>query len=227
MLPGLAPAIVTDRDPHWNSVELLLNFRGANGSTSFVDSSKNASALTPAGNAQINNQEGLFDGTGDYVYSDGISQLAHTGDFTLEFAMRRNAFVGAEIYGVVDTRSAGTPAVGICFYLWNTGRMTFFMDNADRITNMGTIVQGQRHDIAVTRAGTTCRVFLDGTQVGTHTSSGSVSSPGSLTLGTIITQRNTAGNFHYAGALLGLRYTRGVARYTAAYTPPKVPFPAR
>jgi hypothetical protein len=53
------------------SIVFLLQMTGSNGSTTFTDLSSNAIPVTAYGNAQINNNELLLDGNGDYLLASG------------------------------------------------------------------------------------------------------------------------------------------------------------
>jgi hypothetical protein len=53
------------------SIVFLLQMTGSNGSTTFTDLSANAIPVTAYGNAQINNNELLLDGNGDYLLASG------------------------------------------------------------------------------------------------------------------------------------------------------------
>jgi Insecticide toxin TcdB middle/N-terminal region/FG-GAP-like repeat/Salmonella virulence plasmid 65kDa B protein len=83
-------------DPYWSSVVLLTHMDGADGSTSFTDSSSLGNAVTALGDAQIDTAQSkfggasaLFDGNGDYltVASSPAFDL-WAGDATIEFFAR-------------------------------------------------------------------------------------------------------------------------------------------
>src|SRR5690554_1699309 len=87
-------------DPYFASVVLLLHGDGTDGSTTITDNSGSAHSPTVNGNSQIDTAESqfggasvLFDGSGDYLeYADSADWDFGTGDFTVEFWMRRNAW---------------------------------------------------------------------------------------------------------------------------------------
>lgn len=73
-----------------NDVALLLKMNGPNGSTSFIDSSKNNFPVHKYGNAQISTAQSKFDGSSAYfdgtanTYISAGSIYFETGDFTVE-----------------------------------------------------------------------------------------------------------------------------------------------
>lgn len=236
-------------DANFDSVSLLLHMDGSNGSTTFIDSSKNALSVTANGNAQISTAQSkfggasaAFDGTGDYLSSPNNSLFDFgSGDLTIEAWVYiasnstpdNDGFRTANICNTWNTAlplsgwalnmqgSTTTTGTGINFDTWSSGNGTFF-----RATT--TVSQNSWNHIAATISGGTRRIFLNGTLLtGTTTSSGSG-----------YTQANSLGNpirvgstqlAGYPVALNGyiddLRITKGVARYTANFTPPSAPFP--
>jgi hypothetical protein len=78
--------------------------------------------------------------------------------------------------------------------------------------------------IAMTQSGGTIYTFLNGILVGSQNNSSSTVSPASTPLGIFnIPGRTDLPAFN--GYMAEVRYTQGVARYTASFTPPTAPFP--
>ncbi|MBK6587935.1 MAG: LamG domain-containing protein [Acidobacteria bacterium] len=78
------------------------------------------------------------------------------------------------------------------------------------------------YHLAATRQGSTYRLFVDGTQVATTTSSITIhDNANSLYIGTSTDGSTSPVN----GYIDDLRITKGVARYTANFTPPAAAFP--
>ena len=74
---------------------------------------------------------------------------------------------------------------------------------------------------AVTRSGSTFRMFIDGVLEDTQTSSGSLN----IALGGFRSGWSFDGaNGYFNGYVQDMRITRGVARYTATFTPPTSEF---
>jgi len=74
---------------------------------------------------------------------------------------------------------------------------------------------GTWHHIALVRESGTCTLYVDGTSVASTTESGSIDGQ-NLAIGGYYDT-----NFLYDGYLDDLRITKGVARYTANFTPPE------
>lgn len=89
-------------------------------------------------------------------------------------------------------------------------------------TSTGTLVLNTWNHIAVARSGTTVRLFINGVIDGTLTSftSALTSSYGPPV---IANASNNTGSHLLTGYITDLRITRGLARYTATFTPPTSP----
>lgn len=205
-------------DPYFANVSLLLHMNGSNGSTTFTDSSSNGITVTGYGNAQISTAQSkfsgssaYFDGSGDYLLT--ASSLAAfqmgTGDFTVEAFVRPSALTGYR--GIIGLQSgdAGTLYTSGSSLLWyNTG------------LSAGTLVTDTWYHVAASRQGSSVRVFLNGV-LGNTSTFGTDITFGRLCVGS--NGANTAEFFQ--GWIDEIRITKGVARYTANFTPPTAPFP--
>ena len=204
---------------------------GANGSTTFTEIT--GRSITAVGNAQLSttNQKfgtacGLFDGSGDYITTPHTSNLLlATGDFTIEFWIRFSSTAAAVLIG----HKAGSSSD---FYPWQffmsagltigfRGFETTATSLAFNLTSATTISANTWYHIAGTRSGNTFRLFIDGNQEASGTSSQTLRANS-----TVMTWAS------YTNPLLGLngrlddiRITAGVARYTANFTPPAQAFP--
>lgn len=218
-------AIWPGSDPFWNNVSLLLQMQGTNGSATFTDSSSNGLTATVVGNAQISTAQfkwgassGLFDGAGDRILFT-LATAIGTSDFCLEawvyFVSRPAA---ATLFAVGD--QAGS--TGLIFYSTAAGRTGIY--SAGQINTTGTsqtIPTGAWCHVALTRANSDIRMFVDGVQDGNGTHSGS------LTADVYLGQALDNGVFTSAfnGYIGAARITAGEARYTANFTPPTAAFP--
>ena len=209
-------------DPDFASVSLLLHCDGSSGSTTFTDLSLNAHTITASGTAQVSTAEKQF-GTGSlsvgfsgtgYIDTPASSTFSFPGDFTIECWAKFDA-----------TQPGGTSALfelnnfsnGILVRSDNT-----YFNNAS-VGWTGLINTSWRH-LAMTRSGSIIRWFRDGVvDATTYTTSATLNSVnGKLRFGADI---HTDGGSPMRGYIDEIRVTKGVARYTANFTPPTAPFP--
>ena len=205
------------------NTQLLLGFTNAG---IFDNAIKNN--LETVGNAQISTSVVKYgtgsmalDGTGDYLTAPQSTLYDFgTGDFTVEFWTYMNAtadttFISKFISGAYAWLVQYISGTGLRFYWGNNGTLDSF------VVGSWSPSTSTWYHVAVTRASGTLRLFIDGTQVGTTTNSSSYTSVTSLSIG-----RNAdAGGIQYLnGYMDDIRITKGVARYTAAFTPPTAAF---
>jgi hypothetical protein len=103
---------------------------------------------------------------------------------------------------------------------------TFYWQNAYATANLMStpctaILDGAWHHIAITRTGTSFRVFFDGVQQGSspYTDSTNYNGAGTLRIG-------SGANGELQGYLSNVRILKGTALYTANFTPPTSPLTA-
>jgi hypothetical protein len=224
-------------DPYWNQVVLSLHCDGTNGSTTIVDSSNSAKTVTAAGNAQItttNPKFGtgamLFDGTGDYATVPSSDDFTFgTGDFTFEAWIRfpTGIFTGvANQYGraLFDCRPGAVqgPYMAGGLLTNRTFAVSIGTNGAGIVALYSTTVLNYDtwHHVAITRSGTTARLFIDGTIEDTETSSLNITQT-VIALG----YNQFLSGLEWKGSMDEIRVTKGVARYTSNFTPPTQAFP--
>lgn len=222
-------------DANFSNVSLLLPFDGSNGSTTFTDKSGSPKTVTASGNAQISTAQskfggtsGAFDGSGDFLTSAYNTAFdLGSGDFTVEAWIYPTTLSGVKI--VATTRNATGSDGGFVLFTngsalaaqcWGPTAGTVL---GSASSASGTLTVNAWNHVAYCRNGSTFRVFVNGT-VGatTGSSSSAVVSTGRPFL--IGTDPSTAGR-DFAGYIDELRITKGVARYTANFTPPTAAFP--
>jgi hypothetical protein len=215
-------------DPYGANVSLLLHCDGTNGSTTFTDNSLSAHAVTPVGNTQVSTTQSkfggasaYFDGTGDYITTPSSSDFTMgSGDFTLETFIRPDA-VGIEqlICGRVDSGFA-TQSIRLTLNADHTVKCD--VDGSHQAMSSITLSAATWYHLAFVRNGTSGKLYIDGVNSGTCTISGSISdSSAAFSIG-------RAGEYNgniYKGFVDEFRLTKGIARYTANFTPPTVAFP--
>src|SRR5258706_666191 len=218
-------------DPYFGNVVALLHCDGSNGSTTFTD--VKGHTFTANGNAQISTVQSKFgsssylgDGIGDSITSvDSTDWAFGSTDFTLEGWFRFTAISG--ITGLFCKRA--TTAV--------YGPFNIYIDNADNKIHVLASTSGSTWDLAITcttvlsvntwyhiaivRSGTSFKAYLNGTQDGSSTLSGSVYvNTGALSVGAGAADSSNSLN----GYIDDIRITKGVARYTSNFSVPTVAF---
>jgi len=218
-------------DPDFANVSLLLHMDGANGSTTFLDSSVPAKTVTAFGNAQISTTDprfgtgcGLFDGSSDRISVPHSADFDFgSGDLTIEFYIRP-AVIGGD-RNIIGKR-VGTNFGPFSVVITPAGKVNArFSSNGTTwgidIVGATTLSTTSYQHVAVTRSCTSFRLFVDGILDGSATMSGAlVASTEAVWIGD-----NSLGTAGLNGRLDELRITKGVARYTAGFTPPTAPFP--
>ena len=201
-------------------------------SNKFVDNSANAYAITSNGNGKttsfgpfltsevydpaVNAASGYFDGTGDFLTAPASSDFAAgTGDFTVEYWLFPTDWSQTYYPNYI---------VGATFGLWIGKLSNNFAVHAYGGTTQlihGTLptLNSWTH-IAVSRSGTTLKLFYNGTNVSTSTSSYNFAQ-GELRIGT----DENNGNYT-KGLMSNVRYVKGTAVYTSNFTPPTAPLTA-
>lgn len=159
-----------------------------------------------------------FDGTGDYIDTGkNLHGDFGTGDFTVEAWVYYNGTVNTtrSIFGAgpsdpSDEFMLAVLSTGGVYFDWGD-TSTQFIVSANSLVSANTW-----HHVAVTRSGTQLDVWLDGTSVASS-SSHSFNYSGTSTF-KIGMARN--GGLYWNGYVEDVRVTNGLARYTAAFTPP-------
>jgi len=203
---------------------LLLHFDGANGSTTFTDSSPNGLAVTANGGAAISTAQSKFGGASGYFDGDGdslsFSDLAlGTNDFTIEAWIKTDSQTQyAQIIGNETSPDGFTLLINHAS--GGAGDLAVYVMGNFVLSGGSEINDDSWHHIALVKDSGTLRLFVDGAQVASATNSSSYTS-GSDTF--------VANNNLYAGRDLAcyideLRIFRGTAIYTANFTPPTAPF---
>lgn len=243
---GLRPKAATPSgDPYWANVVLAAHMDGSNGSTSFSDSSSYGRVLSAFGNAQITTSQSVFggasatfDGTGDYIRTPYTSDLDFgSGDFTVECWIRVTAtrtynghICGTYTFGSVDggTQNAGwglssSPGMAVSFG-WSPGGTWQQL----ALTPDGVLTLNTWHHIAVSRVGGTIKIFVDGVQKASSAISSNIVCVKSYFYSGSYNRGDADAfsvNISYAGQIDDLRITKGVGRYSSAFTPPIATFP--
>jgi hypothetical protein len=160
-----------------------------------------------------------FNGSTDYLVapSNPIYNFG-TEDFTIEGWVYFNSASSAVML-VSSNYNSGTGAGGWAFiYRGDISSLSMSVNSNVTYTKSWSPSTSTWYHVAVCRSGTSLRLFVNGTQLGT-TSTSSDNITGATTL---VVAGNLGGgtNLTLNGYLDDIRITNGYARYTANFTPP-------
>jgi hypothetical protein len=215
-------------DPQYGRVSLLLHGNGTNGSTTITDSSPTPKTVTAVGNAQISTAQSkfggasiAFDGGGDYLTIFNPDFAFDTGNFTIELWIMTSSMADDGIFQISNNPLGfKTTYESAPLFSLQSGVLNFGLGPGSATVNTGiNISDSQWHHIAMSRSGSLLKIFIDG-----------------ITVASVANSINCTGQYLVVGGyystvytLLGyiddLRITKGIARYTANFTPPTAPFP--
>ena len=220
-------------DVYFPQTELLLPFDGTNGATTTSDLSNRNGTVSFTGSTSISTAQSkfggssmYFDGAGDYlrIIDTYWNSALSSGDFTMEcwarwdtdqysvlLSNRGNSGNNTANGFVLNRTSSST----IVMY-WYQGGWNYLNSTQGTRT---TITENVWYHVAVTRSGSTWKLFLNGTAEDTITNSNSMTNGvnGSLDIGIV---QYSPTYYPMAGWIDDLRVTVGVARYTSNFTPP-------
>ncbi|MFA6102373.1 MAG: LamG domain-containing protein [Victivallaceae bacterium] len=209
--------------------KLLINFS----SFPFVDISSNAATITnysvtfDTAIKKFGNGSAAMDNTGDYLSLPWIADYSpESGDFTAECWIKTTQS-GSNYRGILG----GNADAPWALLLMSNGSICNYTDSAHQTTV--TVNDGNWHHVAWVRHSGNSKIYIDGTSALSWTDSVNYS-----TLTTDITGFTGAngetgcklriGNDVNNGGLVGnidcVRISKGIARYTANFTPSIIPF---
>lgn len=208
----------------------LLHMDGTNGSTVFTDNSILNSTWNSVNSAQLSTAQARF-GTASFLQTSNryISSSANNANFqwgTSDFSVEYWFFPTSNgAGGVLFDQTSGMS------YTDSSPRFTMGFASGNKInwgTYHNTSISGTTvlslntwHHIAVTRASNTVRLFVNGVL------NGSVTDSANFIAAQVVIGGSSQWNgvqYFQPGYYDELRLTKGLARYTAAFTPPTSPF---
>jgi hypothetical protein len=188
----------------------------------FYDLSNNGNSMTSTGTTEVTTQikqfgseSGVYTGTGRQSVTNAANLQFGSGDYTIEaWVYRPSATLLRTLL------SKGGAATGWLLQINSSQQVIFTVTSSIILTSTATITAGTWTHVAVTRSGTSTRLFVAGNLEATATDSTAFSQTENLSIG--VDRSNTSG---LNGYLDDIRITKGVARYTATFTPPTATFP--
>lgn len=222
---GTWPLVVTDE--HYLSVSTFLSFDGINGSTLFTDATGNVT-WSANGNASIStsspyNGTGslVLDGNGDWINTTNNSAAPGSGDFTLEMWVYLDA-ANNTVQGLYSNHNDANGLDKFFIYINNTNKMSVVAYEGNWAGEPAVTFPAQQWThVAVSRVSGTLRLFQGGQIVGQVTNTQNFSR-NIVTIGRVYTDLPGAS---LAGKIDLFRITKGVGRYSAAFTPGSYSYP--
>jgi hypothetical protein len=223
-------------DPSYANVVLLaVNESRADGSTTFVDQSLSAHALTAHGGFQWDTAQAPANATSsgllDHVAGSFLSTPDHadydfgSGDWTIEFWVRW-LDTGDPIQMLLGDSTQFAPFIflisgGLVKFYASSNGSSFDVANGVTIKGGGGIpANGNWYHVEVDRSGSTYYTFWDGVQTLTWSNAAAlVGFPSAL----LSIGADPDGANPMNGWMAGVRITKGVARHTAGFSPPTLP----
>jgi hypothetical protein len=191
-----------------------------NGTAAAVRDASRGNNLETVGDAKLStsvvkygNTSMAFDGTGDYLKTNATP--IGSGDFTVEFWVYPLQRTNNSFPGLFDCRSSGsdTNGFGLYFEGGGSGALILRIGGSNNTISSSLVPIGSWTHVAVSRQSGTLKLYINGTSV--------------------VSVSNTTDysrTVHYLGATFDaytanvymndFRVTKGVARYTANFTPP-------
>jgi phage-related protein len=218
--------------------KILLHMDGADGSTTFTDVAAGGAAhtWTRAGDAKISTAQSVFggasallDGTGDFITTPDHEDFAlGSSDWTVDLRFRLAGGDGAIQYLFAQADSTATVATSSIYVRRTT--TGFFQAYASDGTSQNYIITTKPytttsntgwHHLALVRSGSLLMMFIDGVLEASGPISGSIpNSPNVFCVGTL----NSLTGYSFNGNIDEFRLSVGIARWTANFTPPAVPY---
>lgn len=207
-------------DKYWDMVVLACTFDGENGATTFTDAK--AHALTANGNAHLATGDqkfgsacGSFDGAGDFlVFSDSSDFDLSLGPSTIEMFFKASSLVGYET--LICKATYGFNLHWLLQVKSDAIRMVTNNGNTSFVSTPVSITTGTWHHLAFVCTGYSVKFFIDGLSAGT--SLGAITN-GASSISIACANHNNPSEY-FAGQIDDLRITKGVARYSANFSPP-------
>jgi hypothetical protein len=208
----------------------LLHCDGADASTTVTNSAAGGSTtFTANGDCQIDTAFSkfgsaslLFDGSGDTLTFDGSgTDWTWAGDFAVDLWIRCTSKVADTAARRILGFGSGSTSFEIFVQTVSGVILVDTGAGTTKITGTTDVATSTWKHVAVTRSGTSMKLFVDGVQEGS-TATDSTTWAGNATSYFGRYQGSAIG--HYAGSMDEIRVSKGDARWTANFTPPTVAY---
>jgi hypothetical protein len=203
----------------------LLLFNGSDGSTTFTDES--GKTWTAAGDAQIDTAQsksggasGLFDQSGDYIYSADDTDWHCPADFTIEMFIRPSS-IGSRQF-ICGQANTGASDGRNLFEVAADGTVKFAQDftGSSSLAGVTALSVDTWYHIAASKEGSTLRLFVNGSLEDTVVYA---TTPTDFASPFCIGRVGNYNGLYYGGHIEDFRFINDTAIYTEAFTPPASP----
>ena len=163
----------------------------------------------------------FFDGSGDYLIAPSSNDFSFDADFTIEFWVNTSTFSVDTFYRrVISTGSDAATSIQLLFYngVGATSNISVY-SNAMLITGTIGVATGDWVHVALSRSGTSMKLFINGIQSGS-TSTTSQNFSGGATNGLIVGKYAGGNSGHLNGYISNIRICKGHAVYKSNFVVP-------
>ncbi len=209
---------------YYDNLVLAMPFNAATGLTDVSSRNRNPAAY---GNVAISTAQSKYYGSS--AYFDGTS---NAGYLTLDDGNLGSGDFTVELWAYLISRNSTYPCFVSNYTTFTTGSFSFFAGHNVNPTKYSIFLNGSPTGIyssnniiynswvhlAVVRSGSNITIYVNGTSDGTGTSSATLNGVGSKYW--IGASGDTPPNTYLNGYLQDLRIYKGLAKYTANFTPP-------
>lgn len=235
--------VVSDVDDLWNSVVLLVSGEDQLGSTTFTDLSLSGNNLTATTGTSISQTEYRFGSKS--IYNDGQDDSGAYSNLSSDFIFGSSDFTVETWYYPVSKLNSYPRIMQFGDTSWNNNNCWAILDRHDTsptkfafasvklggndllLESVTDVQDGQWYHIALSREGSTFRLFINGVLEDTYTNS--------IAIDEASTNRFNLGMAYFTefvddqanGYFDEIRVTKGVSRYTSSFTIPTSQFPRR
>lgn len=215
----------------WENTNLLLHFEGGNGSTYIPDSSRYAHVISKFGNSSLSTAQSrvgssslYLDGSGDYIqvsHHNGNAVSATTGDFGIEMWVRPTSTAACNLL----IKAVGTGHRNYGLSISAGGKFTAEYSSAapaiTTLTSTTSVANNTWFHLAFVRYGNTFTLYVNGAAEAT----GSLSGPlYDINTAPVSIGATSTGTNPFTGYIDEVRFVKGVAPYTAPFTPTTTKF---
>lgn len=208
------------------NTSILLNFQTANSFSSIIDKSSNVHTVSFVGSPFIDTilpRALVLNGTTQYASIPAHTSLQPgSGACCIEFDMVCNSVSANNVLYLY-----GSGVGERLFFQIFSGNLRCEYDKAGQtfaLQSTGGLVSGKRHHVAFTRDGSNnIALWIDGSQADSDTYSGTISDYGTP-VGIGSDAVFVGGTTYFGGKIFWCRVSKGVPRFTGAFTPPEIPY---